>query len=430
MAELNCYLMTFNCGRTLVDTNFFAAHFFHGLQTNLPPDFIVLCLEEIAPIAQSFLGGSFLTPYFTRLTTTIHVAAAQRFELEDEYVRVLVRNVGMTALMVFARKSVVEKIQWMETAGVGVGVWDMGNKGAVGARLGLQMTDGGEQTVVTFVAAHLAPMEDAWPQRNEDWKKICEALVFGKDEIENPTRSHDGAETEPLLQASSDSTSCLFSPISHIYFSGDLNYRTSDTPPPKVADTDNWPQPVDSVDDIHHYGHFLENDQLTRERRKGNTLHHLAESEIAFPPTYKYSGTAQKNATRAGLKQEVNEDSAWLWATHRFPSWCDRILYLEAAPPTVRSYTALPVQPTSDHRPVVLSFAIPLQPLPKTAQNIEAPFPIKKDWKEARAAARRYELIVGFAAYLSLTWEGEALLAGTFIGLLGGYVALRALIGS
>ena len=129
MTDLNCYVTTFNCGRTLIDVDHFAANFFNGLTTNLPPDLVVLALEEIAPIGYSFLGGSYLAPYFTRLTTAIHVAASRRFERENEYESVIVRNVGMTAIMLFARNSIQEQIRWIETAGVGVGVWDMGNKG-------------------------------------------------------------------------------------------------------------------------------------------------------------------------------------------------------------------------------------------------------------------------------------------------------------
>jgi hypothetical protein len=53
---------------------------------------------------------------------------------------------------------------------------------------------------------------------------------------------------------------------------------------------------------------------------------------------------------------------------------------------------------------------------------------MRKDWRERRAAARRYEVLVGIASYLALTWEGEALLVATLAGILGGYVALRAML--
>ena len=131
MADINCYMVTFNCGRTLIDVEHFAENLFNGLKTNLPPDLVVLSLQEIAPIGYSFLGGSFLAPYYTRFTTSLHVAVEQLFQSGINYETVLVRNVGMTALMVFARETFVPQIGLKYTAGVGVGKWEMGNKGFV-----------------------------------------------------------------------------------------------------------------------------------------------------------------------------------------------------------------------------------------------------------------------------------------------------------
>ena len=93
----------------------------------------------------------------------------------------------------------------------------------------------------------------------------------------------------------------------------------------------------------------------------------------------------------------------------------------------VHSYDALSVQPTSDHRPVTMAVTIPLR-RPELATDVKPPFKIRKDWRERRVAARRYEVLVGIASYLALTWEGEALLVATIAGILGGYVALRAML--
>lgn len=434
MAELNIYTTTFNGGRSLIDTNFFAANFFNALKTNVPPDLVVLCLEEVAPIGYAFLGGSLLTPYFSRFDTALQLAASQRFGNETAYETLVVRNVGLTAIMLFIRRSarLVDKITGIETAGVGCGFCAMGNKGGVGVRLGLGL-DSAEGMALTFVAAHLAPMEDQCERRNEDWKTICEGLVFESGDSAAKRRTSGEEETEPLLSSSKSVEDVgfhgLFSPKTHIYFAGDLNYRTSDTSP-KPEDYKNWPQPVESVDDARHYGHLLAKDQLAREQAQNKTLHNLSEAPISFPPTYKYSDAAQKHAASLPVsKSSDDEDQVWLWAKHRTPSWCDRILYLTSAPPLVHSYTALPVQPTSDHRPVALSFSILLEPLPKALiADVKQPYPIRKDWREARAAARRYEILVGLASYLALTWEGEALLAGTVIGVLGGYFVLRTLL--
>lgn len=434
MAELRGYITTFNCGRKPVNIDYFAAHLFAGLKTNLPPDLLVLSLQEIAPIGYSFLGGSFLTPYFTSLETAVRIAAVRQFDNEDEYRRLLVRNVGMTAMMVFVRREFEERIRRVETSGVGVGLWRMGNKGGVGARLWLQAQSEGEAMAVTFVAAHFAPMEDAWQARIEDWKCICEEMVFEGDR--SSKGQTEAQESQALLgkdtdvNVSDDKQQSLFSPISHIFFAGDLNYRAADKPPVS-GDYEGWPQPVESESDVHHYSHLLDRDQLTRELEKNTTLHHLAEAAIHFPPTYKYSNEAQKEAAKTARDKSLESDnSAWLWAEHRVPSWCDRVLFLKTAKPTVHSYTALPLQPTSDHRPVVLSFSIPLKPMDKEAAEVTAPFAVRKDWRELRAAARRYEILVGLAAYLSLTWEGEMLLGGTIVGIIGGWLAIRALVGT
>ena len=451
--ELNVYVTTFNCGRSLIDVDYFAAHLFP--QTlDLPPDLLVLCLEETAPIAYSFLGGSLLAPYFARFQSAVQVAIGHRFGGQDGgYGSVVVRNVGMTALIVLAKEGVEERIRWVETAGVGVGVWEMGNKGAVAARIALNsegdssVREGEQEVVATFVAAHLTPMENACARRNEDWKSICEGLVFERTQ-RGETRAQNvkngGEETEPLLASSSTERNeqqqqhTLFTPLTHLFFAGDLNYRTSDTSP-DPTDYKTWPQPHDSA----AYTRLLTKDQLTRERKANRTLHHLSEAEIEFPPTYKYSSLAQKKAAaRAAAAiaskasspdQEMDEDeSDGLWAKHRIPSWCDRILYLTAAPPTVHTYKALPVQPTSDHRPVTLSFSVPLKSLDTqalVADDVRPPFATRKDWREARAVARRWEVVVGVAAYLALTLEGEMLLGGTVVGLIGGYLALKALLG-
>lgn len=162
MTDLSCHIVTFNCGRTRIDIDLFAASLFNGVKTNLPPDLIVLCLEEIAPIGYSFLGLT--AAYLTRFQAAIAIAAAEKFD-GVQYERVVGEQVGMTAIMLYAREGVKEQIQWVQKARVGVGVWEMGNKGAVGARIGLGET--GEETVMTFVAAHLAPMEDACERRNQ-----------------------------------------------------------------------------------------------------------------------------------------------------------------------------------------------------------------------------------------------------------------------
>lgn len=450
MADLQCYITTFNCGRTLIDTDYFAANLFNALKPELPPDFIVLCLQEIAPIGQSFLGGSLLTPYFARFMQATADAITRQFGKDCRYTHVTTRNVGMTGIVVFAKHDIAGNIGTTETAGIGVGVWGMGNKGAVGVRLGLE---GGDGTTLSFVAAHLAPMETAWERRNEDWRSICEGLVFeqlpeaGATGTASDRSGERYGEQERLLPATDGARKRdgapggMFDPPSHLFFAGDLNYRTSDRPP-QPDESKTWPQPIEETSDPLHFSRLLPKDQLSRERNKGDTLHLLEEAPVSFPPTYKYSSAAQNNVAHATksaqrmladgrvvettyLRPGDNEE-VWLWAQHRVPSWCDRILFLADVPPTVHSYDVLSIQPTSDHRPVSLSCTVSRKAVDV---SIQPPFKIRSDWRQRRAAGRRYEILVGAAAYLLLTWEGEALLAGTIVGIVGGWIVLRALLG-
>ncbi|WPH05035.1 Hypothetical protein R9X50_00793300 [Acrodontium crateriforme] len=440
--NLRIYLATFNCGRELLDVNYFAANLFNGYEGELPPDLIVLSLQEIAPLGYSFLGGSFLNSYFMRFNQAIIDGTGLKFGKNAGYSQVIARNAGMTGIVIFAKHGVEERVRSMQTGAVGVGFWSMGNKGAVGVRLRMDLAGyGSEESVLSFVAAHLAPAEDQCERRNQDWKSICEGLVF--EGTSSAKRVTGESEAEPLLSEESDGKEdgSLFRPASYLFFAGDLNYRTSDTAPEPGSQKD-WPQPVESRSDPHHWSQHLPKDQLIREMKRNNTLHLLDEAPINFGPTYKFSSAASKQALHAvesqtreladgrqvavtSYKAGANED-VWLWAQHRTPSWCDRILFLAASKPTVHSYAALPVQPTSDHRPVALSLSIPAKPF--KVDGVEPPFDVKPGWKERRATARRYELMVGLVAFLGYTWEGEALLAGTLIGLIGGYFALSALI--
>lgn len=456
MADLNTYQVTFNCGRNFIDTAYFAANLFKGLsKPGGPPDLIVLSLQEVAPISYSFLGGSWLTPHLDRFNIAIDEAVRSQ-DWDTHYERVLCSNLGLTGLMLFAQPEVAAKIKWIETGGAGVGLWDMGNKGAVAVRFGYSGTDSDDEAELTFVSAHLAPMEDACARRNADWAAINQNLVFTPAPTvfntfsqRRPQPSQASPETEPLLSSATDSSpttrpspnSTLYAPTSHLFLAGDLNYRTSDVPP-RPGDSKTFPQP----DDAEHYSKLLSHDQLNRERKAGRTLHHLHEAPITFPPTYKWSSKAQARARALADKhsdggnnkaiQDPGQEGAW--APHRYPSWCDRILYtippFPAAQPKIQTYTSLPLQPTSDHQPVALHVSIPvasLAPMRDGEQEpwLRSPFALDSGWKARREAARRREVLVGLAAYLALTWEGEALVFGSLVGVLAGWVVLRSLVG-
>lgn len=178
-----------------------------------------------------------------------------------------------------------------------------------------------------------------------------------------------------------------------------------------------FPQPKTDPKDPLHWSHLLKQDQLSKEVEAGRTLNGLHEMPIDFPPTYKYRNTEEV---------EVDGEGAWNWASHRWPSWCDRIVFSETGMDT-HTYQALPLFGTSDHRPVAMSVTIPIRPVANLDKQSQM-FKIDPEWRSKRAAARRKELAVGVLAYLTWTKEGEALLLATVVAGFGlGYI-LRSVL--
>ncbi|OJD32303.1 inositol 5-phosphatase [Diplodia corticola] len=448
------YLVTFNLARALVDPQLLGQTLLDGLPNRAPlPDVIVCSLQEVSPVAYAFLGGSYLTPYFDRIAKSVSIAAKKHAGDEHAYRSVVLHHVGMTAIAVFAKPDVADRIRWMQTAAVGVGFMETGHKGAVGVRLALAThADSDDEVEMTFVAAHLAPMEDSVPRRLEDWEHIVRNLVFepaadhaasktaGARAIESATSEAvaQQGEQEPLISPSYASGPAsalrgLYTATSHIFFAGDLNFRTHDTGPAPDDHCTRFPQPHHPEDSPQHYLRLLATDQLNRERRAGRILQGFSELDIAFPPTYKYSTHLRPDPT---TNPTPSPDQAWAWAKHRWPSWCDRILFLPPPPQPSSSpsspsfsplkYTSLPLLPSSDHQPVALALEVstdvPLAPPAKDASDDDVrthpPFPLNPDWRARRDAARRREIAFGVLAYLTWTYEGNAVLLALVVGAL------------
>ena len=456
MAPLNISVVTFNCARVPIESSVFANCVLRFLGSDSFPDLLVFSLQEISPIAYAFLGGSFLTFYLDRVRHTVDVLSQQCTEelQQDGYTQLVAKNVGMTALLIFARGDVVRRIRRLENGGVGVGWWSMGNKGALGSRFQVLMPQDDSPNSfmnLAFLAVHLAPMEDATARRNKDWSDVVKRLVFlGKTSATNTNNRHTNREESQRLLEGTNSADAellptgIYSPGSCVFLAGDLNYRTSDVPP-RGNDVTAYPKPV-ADGEIGHFAKLWKGDQLSQELTAKRTLHGFHEEPVHFPPTYKYSD-AQRDSERAREKlgpqvdvrpEGVQQDSEYGWASHRWPSWCDRILYLrsvhrdqdfgQGAEVHVLKYTALPLMSTSDHRPVAMSVSIRAgvgeSELDNSAWTADAPFEIDPQWQQKRKAARQGEIVVGFFAFLGLTWEGRAV---TF-GILAGSVVLWTLL--
>ena len=275
--------------------------------------------------------------------------------------------------------------------------------------------------------------------RNEDWKNIARGLVFSSKTKERGNVTSSAAEERPLLSISPQDAS-IYKSTSNLFVAGDLNYRTSAISPSPTDHIETFPQPHNDPSSPNHFSSLFERDQLSQEHLAGRTLQGLTEAPVTFPPTYKYD-------SKEPFLTPDEDLAKWHWAKHRWPSWCDRILYLDTpswikdqtseAKIIPHKYTALPLQPTSDHRPVTMEFTVPLRPIPKPEEEEEVaskdpranpPFDIDINWKSRRDRARMLELIVGFTTYFVTTGEGCGIVIATFVGIVGGYFAIRALL--
>ena len=437
LASLSLYILTFNAGREYIDVDAFASQLFTGLSQPKLPDLIVLSLQEIAPVAHSLIGGSFLVPYYAKYHEAVQKAARKATDApEPVYTAVAARNTGMIGIMVFAKDP--EAIRDLENGGVGFGTSEMGNKAAVGARF--TYASGDSSTELTFISAHLAAGEGALARRNEDWESIVRGLVFSSTSQDgrNATSLSGDSDERPLLSISPQDGS-IYKSTSHLFVAGDLNYRTSTISPSSTDHEDTFPQPYHDKSSPNHISALYKNDQLNQERIAGRTCHGLIEAPITFPPTYKYDPKEPFNTPDEELQK-------WHWATHRWPSWCDRILYLDVpswlkeqhpeAKITVQNYTALPLLPTSDHRAVTLEVSVPLIAIPKpdleeednTDPRIHPPFSIDINWKTRREWARKLELVAGFIAYFTTTWEGAGVFIALLAGAIGVYFAIKSFL--
>lgn len=523
---LDLLLVTFNCGKDFIEPKSFAAALQHGLGQGAPrtqlPDLVVFSLQEVSPISYAYCGGATLEPYLSKFDEALNLAAtyvvsasastgdgvendvvgvpppqpvrAEDFEdvevpQSSPYTLVRSKNVGMTAVLLFAKDpKQLGKVQEAET---GFGVMDMGNKGAVALRT--TYFDTQERfTELTFVAAHLRHGEAHVSDRNNNWntmmaeltfadpKKVLEDLDFEKPTIAALQEQENSDDDE--LEPDSDRTPLLgppactsphhaglrekhlvqlhdlsmFKPSSHLFVAGDLNYRISDKEPKECPKPIVFPSFDVPTEDPRHWSHFLSRDQLTIERAAQRTCHGLDEHPIRFGPSYKYKHLRDdedishaENANAAREKHEI----AWKWASNRWPSWCDRILFFRPGGwvrrretqgrPTdlqVKAYDIMPLLATSDHRPVFLRVGVPiLTPAemipPRTEEGVSPegaeagqdvligaevtdprvrlPVPINVFAWEKRATARRREWIFGWTGRVWSTAEGAVVLVSS-----------------
>ncbi|KAI8951611.1 DNase I-like protein [Xylaria longipes] len=464
---LDVFILTFNAGKEQINPYVFATHLRNAFAQNSTslPELVVICLQEMAPLAQSFIGSYMIDPFFQSYASAVHIAAAGHVapkpaqsqeanqegyqdEPEDSpYTLVTTRHVGMTGIMLFSLDPCA--LQNLKSTEVSFGAGDMANKGAVGLRMLFSKQDAAgrkRQTELTFVGTHLAPHEWNLEKRNKNWETIVSGLLFedpqGLCGIESahptPSASTSGSDDEEGSLLSHDLNEralhdiTIYKPGSHLFVAGDLNYRISKTSP-----TDKSEFPDLDPDSPNYFKRFLALDQLISEKAAGRTLHGLRESAILFPPTYKLK-IKGKNAAQTEIQPQRNGGPAvqdvvrWKWASHRWPGWCDRVLYLDiprwVSPSSATTeigmdtiaYDALPPVRTSDHRAVFLRLMVPVlepsilappQDLSTSDSNdprVKLLYPVDFDSWDNRARFKKWESIIGWSMLISQSKQGIA----------------------
>ncbi|KAF2970928.1 hypothetical protein GQX73_g2642 [Xylaria multiplex] len=489
--SLDVFILTFNAGKARINPSILALHLRNAFAQNATdlPELVVISLQEMAPLEHSFIGSYMINPYFQSWVSAVNLAASppddtcrnqgpselgSRNGLEDgsedryqdefqytyrsqdeigdaPYTLIATRHIGMTGILLFSRDpSALDNLKSTE---VGFGAGELGNKGAVGLRMLFSKEDAKgrkRQTELTFVGAHLAAHEWNLEKRNKNWESIVSGLLF-----DDPRQFYDGESTHPTppISANDDESQALLSqsphkkklhditiykPGSHLFVAGDLNYRISKTSP-----TPHSVFPRLDPESPNFYGRYLALDQLALEKAAGRTLHGLSEAPITFPPTYKLDYEIE-GKSEAGARAHCNDyphahdEVFWKWASHRWPGWCDRVLYLDT-PSSIApgmaintiAYNALPPVRSSDHRAVFLRLSVPvvepsiLVPSPDFCVSnsedprVKLPYPIDFESWEHRTRVKKWERVIGWSMLVSHSKQGISIFVTLFFICIG-----------
>jgi hypothetical protein len=353
----------------------------------LPPDLIVLGLQEIAPPGDALLNLSVIEDHYLKGLESITEETRKRYGEEYELKQVV--RIGPTGLAIWSNLG--RRLKKIMTASAACGLLGLlANKGGVAARLTYcdgnylwsrsLTSDRDIEREVTFTVAHLAAQEDYFDRRNQDFRTLVQNLVFA---------DHTG----------------ILKPRTPLFFLGDLNYRISALHPSRsTSKVNRLTQQLETIDETASLLAKLK-DSLTDFLQTGKFLRlvphdqlllsplalYLTEQPITFSPTYKF---VSYNPPK--------------YAAHRTPSWTDRILY---TPRTIQAteYRAVTSESFSDHQAVSLDAVL-------RAEDFEGedglmPWDINPNWRERRELGEKLGYLAGMAEYMGETKVGLLVLA-------------------
>ncbi|XP_012258964.2 inositol polyphosphate 5-phosphatase K [Athalia rosae] len=297
---LRIYFVTWNVATKYPEQDL---HQLLGISNSTFPDFYVIGLQEVKAQPQNMVMGMFTDDPWTK---------AFREILKDHaYVKVRTQRLQGLILNVFCKTQHLTHLRFIEAqltrTGFG-GMW--GNKGAVSVRLNIYGVS------ICFVNSHLTPHDHLLAERVADYNTILKEHTF----------------TTP------DTASIFYH--DYVFWIGDLNFR--------LNGEDLTAEDIDILVKKNQLDLLLDRDQLKVVMHSGEAFSELVESNITFPPTYKYEFASQQ------------------FDFKRRPSWTDRILYkvnsevyegikLKADQTFYKSH---PSYVQSDHKPVTGEFDI------------------------------------------------------------------------
>ncbi|XP_053474005.1 phosphatidylinositol polyphosphate 5-phosphatase type IV isoform X2 [Ictalurus furcatus] len=242
--------------------------------------------------------------------------------LGQRYVMLHAASLGVLSLTIFTRTDLAHYFSQVKDATVTTRFFPrIKTKGSVG----VGFTFCGMSFL--FITSHFnfSPGVSKVSQRIQDYKKMITGLAL-------PQHSN-GTKPDPNLDVTTQ--------YDVVFCFGDFNFRLTEDRESVMATL------------YHHTGDnmdvLLQHDQLSKEMDKGSVFRGFREAPIHFTPTYKFN-----------MGCDVYDTSS----KHRTPSYTDRILYRSKKKKDIKviQYDSCPTIKTSDHRPVMGTFQVKVQP--------------------------------------------------------------------
>lgn len=302
---------TFNCGKVFpIDDTTHCLSVIEQLlpETESPLDLYVVAYQELIEIWQACFDETVQHVVQGIGNHCLHVLKSRFPEVQWDIV--CTNNLGAIATVVISKQQTkFGKIKSVSHATCHRGMFYSNLKGGIATYITFEDSTASQQQLL-LVNCHLAANEGQWNR---------ELRIQDQNAIVSQFKKQYNIDSQ-----------------SNILVFGDLNFRNMN-----VYDISQ----IDYNDTITRQRLLQTIDELTVLRHNGTIFSNFQETQIEFPPTFKYTVHPLDDVNRYNEK--------------RVPSWCDRILYTRG---NSKSYTSIPrTKPLqfTDHQPVNLVITIP-----------------------------------------------------------------------